>query len=389
MKNLNFSPYNRFITSQFIARTIDWIDIIALNWITLQLTGSPIYIAYINFARLMPQLLFALVIGKLVDSVHSTKLMYIVHFSNMFFTVLIMYAFTHAWDIYIILFILMVRSFFQAIDTVQRNTLIQAFVAPQKVHKAISLNALILNISRLIGPLLSGILLAQLSNQIILLLPFIGSIFVILLNQRLPETCLHKEKKHHIWSYLKQAPIINMLILSSVCSMIFGFSYTIILPGIVDRQFGNQTMVYAVFTAMIATGSIIILIIFMRLNNNASIAQLKVWGILFIFSIFLLMWVESTYLYAAILILMGLSSQAFRTTNRILVQQHVDDQYRGSVLSISMMDKGFIPLGGILLSFLFQHFSLNIVYLTMIAGLLLSLISVYIMQKKEHQYGTN
>ncbi|WP_323703736.1 MFS transporter [Mammaliicoccus sp. Dog046] len=384
---LKFNPYRRFISAQCIARTIDWMDIIALNWITLQLTGSAVFIAYINFARLMPQLAFAFIIGKIIDTVRSTKLMYIIHIANIVLTICIVSAFVQSWNIWIILLCVMVRSFFQAIDTVQRNALIQSFVTADKLHKAISLNALILNISRLIGPFIGGLLLTSINPNFVLSLPIIGSICVILLNQQLPEVHQRNKTKHKIWSYLKTQPIIVFLMLSSVCAMLFGFSYTIILPSIVDASFDKQTMIYSLFTAMIAAGSIIILCIFMRSSKLTSIKCLWIWSILFIVTIVLLMFIQQTYLYAIVLLFMGLVSQAFRTTNRILVQKYVDAQYRGSVLSISMMDKGFIPLGGILLSFVFEHLGLNMVYLTMICGLLLSLLFVSLMIKKENQYG--
>lgn len=384
---LKFNPYHRFISAQCIARTIDWMDIIALNWITLQLTGSAVFIAYINFARLMPQLAFAFIIGKMIDTVQSTKLMYLIHIANIGLTICIVSAFVQSWNIWIILLFVMVRSFFQAIDTVQRNALIQSFVTADKLHKAISLNALILNISRLIGPFIGGLLLTSINPNFVLLLPIIGSICVILLNQQLPEVHQRNQTKHKIWSYLKTQPIIVLLMLSSVCAMLFGFSYTIILPSIVDASFDKQTMIYSLFTAMIAAGSIIILFIFMRSSKLTSIKCLWIWSILFIVTIVLLMFIQQTYLYALVLLFMGFVSQAFRTTNRILVQKYVDAQYRGSVLSISMMDKGFIPLGGILLSFIFEHLGLNMVYLTMICGLLLSLLFVSLMIKKENQYG--
>ncbi|MBO3075960.1 MFS transporter [Mammaliicoccus vitulinus] len=387
MMKLKFNSYHRFVSSQFIARTIDWVDIIALNWITLQLTGSAIFIAYINFARLMPQLAFAFIIGKLIDTVSSTKLMYIIHLFNMLLTLCVACAFWQKWNIYIILSIIMLRSFFQAIDTIQRNALIQSFVTPDQLHKAISLNALILNIARLAGPFLGGLLLAQFHSNIVLSLPILGSLMVILFNQTLPEVHHQKKEKHKIWSYLRHKPIIVLLMLSSVFSMLFGFSYTIILPSIVDSQFGSHTMIYSLFTAMIAAGSIIILLIFMRSTNINSMKSLKLWSVIFIITIILLMFISNTYLYAAVLLIMGFASQAFRTTNRILVQQHVEAKYRGSVLSIAMMDKGFIPLGGILLSFLFEQFNIQIVYMTMIFGLLLTLICVMLMINKENQYG--
>lgn len=386
---LKFNPYHRFVSSQLVARTIDWIDIIALNWLTLQLTDSAMFIAYINFARLMPQLAFAFVIGKLIDTVSSTKLMYMIHGFNILLTLGVVYSFAQEWNIYYILIIIMARSFFQAIDTVQRNALIQSFVTRSHLNKAISLNALILNISRLAGPFIGGILLAQLQPSIVLSLPIMASIAVILLNQTLPAVHQQTQEEHKIWSYLREQPVIILLMLSSVCSMLFGFSYTIILPSIVKEQFGNQTMIYSIFTSMIAAGSILILMIFMRTNSKNSIQSLKLWTIIFTVTMAAFMFTHNTYLYAIILFIMGFASQAFRTTNRILVQQLVDPKYRGSVLSISMMDKGFIPLGGIMLSFIFEQLGLQFVYMTMIIGLLVTLICVMLMLNKESQYGEN
>ncbi|CPN73699.1 Uncharacterised protein [Staphylococcus aureus] len=54
-----------------------------------------------------------------------------------------------------------------------------------------------------------------------------------------------------------------------------------------------------------------------------------------------------------------------------------------------MMDKGFIPLGGIMLSFIFEQLGLQFVYMTMIIGLLVTLICVMLMLNKESQYGEN
>ncbi|MCU5746935.1 MFS transporter [Staphylococcus sp. SQ8-PEA] len=382
-----FNAYSRFIVSQCIARTIDWIDIIALNWITLQLTDSAIYIAYVNFARLIPQLAFAFIIGKLIDSVRSTKLMYIIHSFNMLLTLCIVGAFWQQWNIYVILAVIMARSFFQAIDTIQRNALIPSFVTEEKLHKAISLNALILNVSRLIGPFIGGLLLGTISSHIVLALPMIGSICVIVLNRVLPEVHQQKKEKHKIGAYLKRQPVIVMLMASSVLSMLFGFAYTIVLPSIVDAQFGRHTMIYSLFTAMVAAGSIIVLLIFMRSKQQGSLRSLRLWSVIFLISVIPLMFIHNAYLYAVVLVLMGFGSQAFRTTNRILVQKMVEPKYRGSVLSISMMDKGFIPLGGILLSFIFEHLGLNSMYIVMSLGLLLVAACVSLMVKKEEQYG--
>ena len=45
----------------------------------------------------------------------------------------------------------------------------------------------------------------------------------------------------------------------------------------------------------------------------------------------------------------GLAGQVYRTTNRITLQSKVPDHLRGRILSIALMDRGFIPIGAVLL----------------------------------------
>jgi hypothetical protein len=49
------------------------------------------------------------------------------------------------------------------------------------------------------------------------------------------------------------------------------------------------------------------------------------------------------------LFLTGLAGQAYRTSSRITLQSKVPDQLRGRILSIALMDRGFIPVGAVLL----------------------------------------
>jgi hypothetical protein len=52
---------------------------------------------------------------------------------------------------------------------------------------------------------------------------------------------------------------------------------------------------------------------------------------------------------AAGMIVVGWSSQSYRTLSRITLQAELPDELRGRVLSIALLDRGFIPLGAVML----------------------------------------
>jgi hypothetical protein len=58
---------------------------------------------------------------------------------------------------------------------------------------------------------------------------------------------------------------------------------------------------------------------------------------------------RSLLLAAVCLFLVGLSSQIYRTMSRITLQDSVRDHLRGRILSIALLDRGFIPLGAVFL----------------------------------------
>ncbi|WP_414052206.1 hypothetical protein [Macrococcus animalis] len=107
MRNLLMfnSTLQRFFIGQTLQRTSDWIDIIVLNWAILHLTQDPMALATLNMMRLLPQLIFAILTGKIVDLMDTVKLMYSVHLLNIIFTVLICISFYthHLFSIYDVL----------------------------------------------------------------------------------------------------------------------------------------------------------------------------------------------------------------------------------------------------------------------------------------------
>jgi hypothetical protein len=53
-----------------------------------------------------------------------------------------------------------------------------------------------------------------------------------------------------------------------------------------------------------------------------------------------------------IMFFIGIASQGYRITERVIIQETIPDHMRGRLLSIVMMDSGMIPLGALAIGFL-------------------------------------
>lgn len=382
----NNQPLKRFFFGQFIQRTSDWIDIIVLNWAILHITHDPMALALLNMMRLLPQLIFVFITGKVVDCVQAIKLMYTVHTFNILLTVILCISF-YEQQLYIIYVVIAVRAYIQSIDNIQRNKALPNFTTTDQLKQIISMNALLINITRIIGPFIGGILLAYTTYELLLFIQVLSSLGVILLNRTLPMPQYKQFKKHNVIQYFKSHKVILHIMITSIFSMFFGFSFTIVLPVIVKQTLNQEAIMYAVYTAVLAFGSVTVLMCFMNQHKQTTIQSLIKWSILFALSI-LMMMVQQTYVFIIAIFMMGFASQGFRTTHRVLVQQYTEEQYKGTVLSFTMMDRGFIPLGGMLLTYLYTTYGINVMYITMFFGLMcVTLLSIY-MKREEKRDGT-
>jgi len=372
----NNKPLQRFLKGQLIQRTSDWIDIIVLNWAILHVTHQPMALAILNMMRLLPQLLFALVTGKIVDLMGAKHLMYWVHILNIMLTIFLCISF-YNHHLLLIYSIIAIRAYIQSIDNIQRNKVLPGFTTSDKLKQVISMNALLINVTRIIGPFIGGVFLAYVDAELLLLIPIISSLCVLLLNKQLPESKLKQRNKHKITQYLKHHKVIIHIMLTSIISMFFGFSFTIVLPIIVKHTLHQGAIVYALYTAILALGSVTVLLLFMNHNSQSSIQSLICWATIFTVSIALMM-SHNSYIFLIAIFIMGFGSQGFRTTHRVLVQQYTKEEYKGSVLSITMMDRGFIPLGGMMMTYIFTTYGAQLMYWTMLLGLILmTLVCLY------------
>lgn len=156
--------------------------------------------------------------------------------------------------------------------------------------------------------------------------------------------------------------------------MAMGYSYTTMLPILTNELFPKKASIFGTAMTFSAIGGILATLIIPYILKTVSTDKFYfLSSVLFGLALMLLYPFGTTGLFIAIFCV-GLFGQFARTTNRIYFQNDVEEENRGKILSIVMMDRGMIPLGAVVLSYFTERIGITTTFLVM--GVATTLIAI-------------
>ncbi|ASS77097.1 MFS transporter [Tumebacillus algifaecis] len=351
-------PFRLYLGGNFLAACGEWLDMVALNWAVLALTGSPVHLGIINACRLIPVFLLSVPAGILADRFDRRKLLIGIQTATILLTLLIGWLFYINSPFWLFAVAVCLRAIFQTMDPPIRNSMIPNLVPEHFLGRAIAMNTAALNLSRIIGPAIAGVLLATLDTQEVIWLGAGGlliewiALYVLrpVQKQVRSKNGMLKDDLQEAYSFIKNQRTVQSLLLLAVVPMVFGFPYTSMLPVFVDQLMNLGPGGFGALLSVSAVGAVLGSLWLSLRNEQARAGRLLILSVLG-FGLSLLLFVLSTnfWLAAAMMFLVGLTGQTYRTMSRITMQKQVPDHLRGRIMSIALMDRGFIPLGAIVI----------------------------------------
>ncbi|WP_409254239.1 MFS transporter [Bacillus sp. SCS-153A] len=377
--------YRRFLYGNFFVRTSDWMDLTILNWIVYEWTQSALALGLLNACRLLPVFFFSLFAGSIADRFDRKKSLQLIH-TGLFITALIIaLVISEGNSILTLMTIITLRSIFMSFEVPIRNAYLSDIVPLDMLGSAVTLQTTIINIARMIGPAAAGLLLTYFPAGYILIFVSIGPLIGFLTLWGMADARkADKEKKlsqkktvKETLVYMKSEPILVSILLLAIAPMIFGFPYTTMLPVLAGDLMDIGPDGFGLLLSVSSVGAIISTAVLTWKQPREGgkwliLSSLGFGGSLLLFTVF------SAHFIMAFLFmfLAGFVSQFYRTLSRIMVQMKVAEEFRGRVLSIALMDRGFIPLGAILAGFVANSFGAYSAGIFMGAGTLLLTILI-------------
>ena len=156
--------YRLFFTGQVISVSGTWMQNVALAWLVVELTHSPLAVGVLAFCRFIPFTVFGLFAGVVADRIDNRKLVIGTQAVSMTFaTILATLVLTGSETLWLVYLLAVLSSTALVFDAPGRHALTFQMVGRAELPNAVALNASLFNASRVVGPAIAGALIAAFS----------------------------------------------------------------------------------------------------------------------------------------------------------------------------------------------------------------------------------
>ncbi len=355
------APFWGFMAGSLVSRAGDWMDMVALNWAILQHSNSPLALALINACRVAPVFLMSLPAGVLADRHDRRTLLLVVQAGVMVLTLAIGLMVMGHGPVWGFALVVIARSALAAMDAPVREALIPTLVAPEQMARATAINQAHFHLARAIGPLLAGVLLAVAPMETAFWISAATSLAVLaaLLPLKAPAPLPHPTEApggvREVAHFVREQPAVQALLLLAIAPMVFGFPYTSMMALFARDLFHLGPTGLGGLMAASALGAFVGSAGVGYVSDRSYRLSGLAWSVAaFGLALMLFACARSWNAAALALVLVGFAGHRYRTQCRIALHLEVPDALRGRVMGLALMDRGFIPLGALLVGAIAQ-----------------------------------
>ena len=334
-------------------------EYVTFAWITWEVARDPLALAYLGLAQGAPLVVFQLFGGVLADRTDRLRLLLATQ-------VLTALTLTGAFVLTIaglarleyLLVLAAVSSTFRAFDEPSRMALIPQLVPRERLANAIALGSIPWQAGRMIGPSITGILIAAFGGAIGfgLAASASGAALVLYSRLRIRGDDRPRDDRHVLHQFAEGLRFVARdfvfasLIALALFNSLFAMSYLTLLPIYADTYFQTGSTGYGLLNAAHGIGALLATLTvatiahrMLRRGTPLLIAAASVGAFLMLFS-------RSSRMAPALalLVLVGFSNTFYLTHISTFLQEHVPDHLRGRVLSLYSLCWNLLPMGGLL-----------------------------------------
>ena len=363
--SLEVPNYRRYFAGQLISLSGTWMQTVAAIWLILTLTGSGVAVGLTTALQFLPMLLLGAWGGVLADRIPRRRLL-IATQALMAIPAIGLFAVTATgivapWMVFLAVFAM---GSVNAIDNPARQSFVFEMVGPDRVVNAVSLNSVIVQMARIAGPALAGLLIAGFGVVPCFALNALTFVAMIVALWGMDPRSLHVEPAaprepgaiRAGLRYVRATPELAVPLALMALVGTLGFNFQVVLPLLAKFSFEGNATTYAAMVSAMAVGSIGGALVNgahghtgPRLIAGGALA----FGVLALLSAAM----PALSLELVMLTLLGAAAVTFAATINSSLQLAVEPQMRGRVMALySVVFLGSTPIGGPLAGWLSQAY---------------------------------
>jgi MFS family permease len=357
---LRHRNFRLFFGGQSISLIGTWMTRIATAWLVYRLTGSSILLGTVGFVGQIPTFLLAPFAGVWVDRWNRRRVLLATQALAMLQSLaLAALTLAHRVNIHEILWLSAFQGVINAFDMPGRQAFLVQMVEDKKdLGNAIAINSSMVNVARLVGPALAGLLIATTNEGWCFLIDGASYLAVLasLLMMRVHVAAVRRagssmlEQLREGWTYVsRSAPLRTILLLFALVSLM-GMPFTVLMPVFASRVLhgGPHTLGFLMGAtgvgALAAALSMAMRRTVRGLSKMIPIAAAMFGAGLILFGLSRSLWVS-----LVMMLLTGFGMMQGMAASNTIIQTIVSEDKRGRVMSYyTMAFVGMTPFGSLL-----------------------------------------
>jgi MFS family permease len=357
---LRHRNFRLFFGGQSISLIGTWMTRIATAWLVYRLTKSALLLGTVSFVGQIPTFLLAPFAGVLVDRLNRRMVLIWTQALAMLQSLaLAALTLTHRITIQEILVLSAFQGIINAFDMPGRQAFMVQMVEDRAdLQNAIAINSSMVNVARLIGPSLAGIVIAATNEGWCFLVDGISYIAVIfsLVLMRVHVTAVRRaatsmtEQLREGWAYVSTfIPIRSILLLFALVSLM-GMPYMVLMPLFAAQVLHGGAHTLGFLMGAAGVGALVSAFsLVLRKSVRGLLKMLPIAAASFGAGLFLFGLSHFFLLSMALMVVVGFGMMQGLTASNTIIQTLVPEDKRGRVMSYyTAAFVGMAPFGSLL-----------------------------------------
>lgn len=339
----------------------------AVSWIIYEKTHSNFMLGVSLFASMFPSFVFSFLGGVISDRYNRYRVLLVTQVASMIqaimLTALVLFNHYVVWQIIALSAIL---GLINAFDVPARQSLVYEMVDNKAdLPNALALNSSMVNLSRLIGPGIAGLILERFGDTVCFGLNSLSFIAVLgsLLLMKLPAFVSKKtttnvfEELKEGFVYIQNTPSIKYVLIMLALISLFVLPFTTLIPVYAKDIFKGTAATFGVIDSVIGLGAFMGAIYLASLKAGRDLKTiLAINTLIFGAGLSLFSYMQNYHLALVFATVAGFGMMSQITISNTLIQTIVAPSMRGRVISFyAVAFFGMQPLGGLLIGGISHH----------------------------------
>ena len=347
--------YRRYISGQAISLVGTWMQMAAQSWLVLTITGSATKLGLIVALQTLPVLLLGPYGGVVADRVDKRRLMValqsLMGAQALVLGVLTVTGAVALWQIGVLALMLGLNN---AFENPARQSFMLEMVGEEHLRNAVSLNSVLVNVARTIGPAVGGVLIATVGTGVCFLFNAASFAPVVLSLMTLdraalrpsPPTARAPGQLREGLRYVRRTPALSAPLMMMALVGCLAYEFQVSLPVMARGALHVGATGYGFMTAAMGVGAVAGgLVVAARGRTGLPTLILAATGFGVVLGLAAL--APSLPLELLALALVGWASISFMATGNSTLQLSAEPTMRGRVMSLWFVAfQGSTPIGG-------------------------------------------